>query len=126
MQPEARDAAYLRDVVEYAWRVVRAVDGRTLDGYLADAERQMIVERGVEVIGEAANHVSPATRARYPDVQWQKIVNQRHVLAHEYGRIDQRRLWEVATVHVPALLARLEPDIAPPPPRTPTLWDDPQ
>lgn len=34
---------------------------------------------------------------------------QRHRLAHEYGEIDDRLIWKVATVHVPALIVLIEP-----------------
>ena len=34
----------------------------------------------------------------------------------EYGEILQERIWRVATVHLPALIAQLEPLIPPLPP----------
>ena len=37
-----------------------------------------------------------------------EIAGQRRVLAHDYGRIEHDRVWEVATVHIPALIAQLE------------------
>jgi uncharacterized protein with HEPN domain len=124
MPPEERDAAHLLDMMEYGRRVVRAVGGLTLEAYLGDVDRQMIVERGIEVIGEAANRVSSATRSRHPEIRWRGIIDQRHVLAHDYGRIEQRKLWAVATVHVPVLLQQLERVVPPPPPPSNTSWED--
>jgi uncharacterized protein with HEPN domain len=49
-------------------------------------------------------------------IPWRPIIAKRHVLAHDYGRIDHERIWEVATVHVPELIARLLPLIPPQPP----------
>jgi len=37
------------------------------------------------------------------------------VLAHEYGDIEHRLLWRVATVHIRELIRLLEPLIPPPP-----------
>ena len=119
MPLEERDAAYIGDMITYARRVVRVVCGLDMDTYLADEDRQAIVERYVEVVGEAANRTSADARARYPGVPWRTIIGQRHVLAHDYGRIDHRRLWEVATVFIPQLLEQIDP---PPPPVVPSPW----
>lgn len=59
-------------------------------------------------LGEAANRVSRATWAIHPQVEWQKLANLRHLIAHEYRRIDHTELWRIATEDAPAL-ARLLP-----------------
>jgi hypothetical protein len=38
---------------------------------------------------------------------------QRHRLAHEYGEIDDRLIWNVATVHIAALITQIEPLVQP-------------
>ncbi|OKS89353.1 UPF0331 protein [Mucilaginibacter polytrichastri] len=38
----------------------------------------------IEIIGEAANHISPKIKSDYPDIAWTEIVGMRHVLVHEY------------------------------------------
>ena len=78
--------------------------------------RQRAVERAVKIIGEAAQQVSDDFRRAHPEIPWRPIIAQRHVLAHEYGEILQERIWRVATLHVPALIAQLEPLIPPLPP----------
>jgi len=40
---------------------------------------------------------------RYPDVPWSAIVGIGNVLRHEYQHIDDRRLWEIVTVHLAPL-----------------------
>jgi uncharacterized protein with HEPN domain len=66
------------------------------------------VERSIEIIGEAARRVSREFQEQHPDIPWQKIIAQRHVLAHEYGEIKHERMWRVATVHIPALILQLK------------------
>jgi uncharacterized protein with HEPN domain len=78
-----------------------------LEAYLRNEILQAAVERKIEVIGEAARKVSTDFRLAQPDVPWQKIMGQRHVLAHDYGRIEHDRLWSVVTVHLPELIAQL-------------------
>jgi uncharacterized protein with HEPN domain len=65
--------------------------------------------RLIEIIGEAARQVSSQCQNDHPLIPWQKIVAQRHVIAHEYGEIEPELIWRVATVHIPALIRHLEP-----------------
>jgi uncharacterized protein with HEPN domain len=116
MQPPNPDAAFLWDMLRYAREVNDVVQGLSREAYLQDRVRQLAVERAVEVIGEAARQVSDAFQQAHPEIPWRPIIAQRHVLAHDYGRIDHERIWQVASVHVPALIAHLVPLIPPPPP----------
>jgi uncharacterized protein with HEPN domain len=77
------------------------------------------VERVVEIIGEAARGISGGLRTAHPEVPWQQISATRHILAHEYGRIDNEIMWRIVTVRVPALVQLLTPLLAPPPPSPP-------
>jgi len=116
MQPPSRDAAFLWDMLRSARDVEQVVAGLRRDEYLQERVRQLAAERAVEVLGEAARQVSDAFQQAHPEIPWRPIIAQRHVLAHDYGRIDHERIWEVATVHVPELITRLLPLIPPPPP----------
>jgi uncharacterized protein with HEPN domain len=118
MRPEERDAALLWDMLVHARRAQRFVAGRTLDNYRSDQLLRSAVERVVQVIGEAASKVSQSFRAANPGVPWQPIIKQRHILVHEYGVIDDEKIWRVATLHVPALIGMLE-SLIPPPPANP-------
>lgn len=85
------------------------VAGRSLDDYLNDRMLRGAVERHIEIIGEAARHVSKAFRVSHHDIPWEKIVAQRHVLSHDYGDIEHPLIWEVATLHISDLIGKLEP-----------------
>jgi uncharacterized protein with HEPN domain len=69
------------------------------DSYL----HRRAVERAVQIISEAAGALDPALIASYPEARWKSIIGIGNVLRHDYQRIDDKRLWEIATVHLPAL-----------------------
>jgi uncharacterized protein with HEPN domain len=115
MPREQADVSYLWDMLTAARAVVDFTRERTLDEYSNDLMLRSAVERQVEIIGEAARRVSESFRSEHAEIPWSKIMGQRHVLAHDYGEIKQDRLWQVATVHVPALIAQIEPLLPPPP-----------
>jgi len=115
MRADFRDAGYLLDMLEQARGVVRDVQGRTFGDYHSDEHLRLIVERRIEIIGEAAGRVSRAFREAHPEIPWRRIVAQRNVLVHEYGEIEDELMWGVAKVHIPALIGLLEPLVPPPP-----------
>ena len=64
------------------------------------------------IIGEAASHVTPATRDRCPDVEWGVIRGMRNRLAHAYFDINLGIVWYSATVDTPRLLETVEEILA--------------
>lgn len=115
MQPEQRDAAYLWDMLEAAREALSFTRGITREAYLESPLLQRAVERTIEIIGEAANRISPALREAHPEIPWRKIVAQRNVLVHEYGEIEQGLLWDLVCERVPVLVQQLEAIIPPEP-----------
>ena len=109
MSAEKDDNAYLWDMLTAAHAIETFVKDRTPADYLADLMLRSAVERQVEIIGEAARHISTAFQAAHPEVPWRPMQAQRHVLAHDYGEIRHERIWYVATIHIPALIQQLEP-----------------
>jgi uncharacterized protein with HEPN domain len=109
MRPETPDLGYLWDMRSAALLVRSFVTKITYEQYAGDPLVRSAVERQVEIIGEAARRVSDEFRAAHPEIAWSGIVAQRHVLAHEYGDIDDQLIWRVATVRIPELIALLDP-----------------
>jgi uncharacterized protein with HEPN domain len=67
----------------------------TLDIFEADTRKRWVVERGLEIISEASRHLSPAMKARHPNIPWKKVAGIGNVLRHEYERIAHDVLWQV-------------------------------
>lgn len=112
MQPENRkkdrDAAYLWDMLDATRNIVQFTSNISVDEYIKDRKLQLAVERSLEIIGEAAKKVSSDLQQKNPDIPWNKIIAQRNVIAHEYGEIKQERIWTVVTLHIPALVGKLD------------------
>lgn len=112
MPPEERDLAYLWDMLSAAKDVREFIEGMRYEDYERSKLTQAAVERKIEVIGEAARNVSRPFQQAHPEIPWQLIVAQRHVLAHDYGEIKLEKIWRVAIVHLPVLVDQLNPLIA--------------
>ena len=108
MQPDDRDAAHLWDMLGAAREARAIVEGVPLDRFLGDSLRRRALERLLEILGEAARRVTPAFRAANTGIDWRSLIGQRNILAHEYGRINQRLLYDAASERLPALIDTLE------------------
>jgi len=97
MKPESRDQAYLWDMLQAVEEARELCDGFTFETIASDRRTLLALERLMELIGEAARRVSDEFQRAHPDIAWRKIIGLRNVLAHEYGRIDHRRLFIAAT-----------------------------
>jgi uncharacterized protein with HEPN domain len=64
------------------------------------------VTRELEVIGEAAGEVSPLTRKRHPEIEWEKTRGFSSFAKHEFWRVDPMRLWK-AVEEMPSLKKRI-------------------
>lgn len=119
MSPEERDISYLWDMLDGARTVREFTINVSFEQYFQDRKLQMAVERGIEIIGEAARRLSDSFRLKHPEIPWRNIIAQRNVLIHEYGEIRQERLWMVVNQHIPELIIQLEQLNIPAPPPDP-------
>ncbi|NOS99098.1 MAG: DUF86 domain-containing protein [Phycisphaerales bacterium] len=62
----------------------------------------------IEIIGEAANHVSDATTSCLPGIPWRSIVAMRHRTIHGYDDVNLDIVWDTATRALPGLIAALQ------------------
>jgi uncharacterized protein with HEPN domain len=109
------DESLLWDMLDAARKIRQFVASKSFAEYSRDELLQAGVERKLEIIGEAARLVSDEFQMGHPEIPWHGIVSQRHFLAHEYAEVRHEKLWRVATVHIPELIALLEPLVPPPP-----------
>ena len=76
MLPEERDAAYLWDMLQAAEEVETMLENRDVVAFLDDLVLMRAVERGVEIIGEAARRVSQGFMEAHPEIPWRTIIGQ--------------------------------------------------
>ena len=73
----------------------------------------MAVERGLEILGEAARRVSEEFQQSHLEINWRNMIGLRNVIAHRYEQVQQDRIWAIVTVELNRLLAQLEPLLPP-------------
>jgi len=99
---------YLEDMARSCRKVLRFVAELDREQFLADEKTYDAVVRNLEIVGEAAKHISVDLQRRLPDVDWRKIAGLRDMLAHAYFGIDHDILWDVVQNKVGQLAVPLE------------------
>jgi uncharacterized protein with HEPN domain len=97
--PRAR-LLHIRDEIEGVAKIVR---GLSFPQYQGSYMHRRAVERAVQILSEAAKALPPDVLAKYPNAPWNAIIGIGNILRHEYQRLDDKQLWEIATVHLPKL-----------------------
>ena len=94
---------YLQDIAESCEKILRFTTGLSKPGLIGDVRTYDAVVRNLEIIGEAAKHISKDLRKQLPDIDWRKAAGLRDMLAHVYFGIDNDILWDVVQNKVPQL-----------------------
>lgn len=80
---------------------------RGREAFLADELIQTFIVHHLQVIGEAANRLSPAFQTAHPQLPWSSMAGMRHVLVHDYFKVDLDLVWDTASRDLPALEVKL-------------------
>jgi len=64
--------------------------------------------RQLEIIGEAANHISEDVQISNPDILWARIIGLRNLVVHEYFGVDDHSIWSILQINLPVLKVQLE------------------
>lgn len=90
--------------------IVEATKNRSFAEFQADWILRHGVQRGIEIISEAARRLPPDVVKLYPETPWPKIRAVGNVLRHEYQSISDEIIWSVVVNNLPAL-SRVMTDI---------------
>ncbi len=97
----------VEDILEAASRIEAYIAGLDFEQFQADGKTVDAVVRNLEVIGEAAGHLSRVREEIPSDIPWADVSGMRNVLIHEYFGVDIGILWQTITVDLPPLRASL-------------------
>ncbi len=102
------DSIRLRHMLDACREAVQFSQGRSRNDLDSDRLFQLAMFRLVEIIGEAASHLSKETHALHVGIPWPQIISTRNRLIHGYDQIDHDILWNILTQDLPPLIPTLE------------------
>ncbi|QQR83657.1 DUF86 domain-containing protein [Candidatus Peregrinibacteria bacterium] len=103
MNDNIRNQTRLHHMLDAIYELESYLKGRTFDLYQSDSMFRHACMSQLQIIGEAANHLSVDFKASHSQVPWQSIVDLRNVMVHEYFNLDDEVIWEILEHQVPEL-----------------------
>lgn len=102
------DRLPMHQMLEHAREAVEMVRSHNRTELGSNRTLQLALAHLILVVGEAAARVSPAGRARHPEIPWSKAIGARNFIAHGYDRIDYDVVWGTIAEDFPPLVMSLE------------------
>jgi uncharacterized protein with HEPN domain len=93
----------LTDILDASQQTRQYAEGYTFERLVADRKTQDAIVRNLEIMGEAAKHVSSVIKKRHPEIPWKSLAGIRDRLIHDYFGINYEILWQVITQELPIL-----------------------
>ena len=102
------DTVSIRHMFDHAVEAVEMARGCSRADLDRDRQLNLALVRLVEIIGEAAKRVGPATCEAHPQVPWSQIIGTRNRLIHGYDRVNFDILWRIVRDELPSLVEQLK------------------
>lgn len=100
------DRACLFDILDAIGGVERYLSTR--ESFDSDERTQTWMVSRLQIIGEAARHLSQDFRDRHSEVPWRLVIGMRNHLVHGYFDIDPDIVWAAITERIPELKAHVD------------------
>lgn len=107
MIAENKDVVRLKHILDAANKIISYYKIYLETGEKTDLLSEAI-ERNLIIIGEASRCLSEEFKSSNTQIPWHSIIGFRHILVHEYHRIDQDILWDVTGQKIPELIDDIE------------------
>ena len=95
MREPLKDRIRLEHIQNSIANVFQYTEGKTLEQLKNNSMLFYAVVKNIEIIGEAAYHLTKAFCNEHPEVPWKDVMLMRNVLVHDYYRIDANEVWKV-------------------------------
>lgn len=96
---------HMRDAAQ---KLVQFCSGRTRADLDSDDMLSLAAARLLEILGEAATHVSTELQAEAPDIPWRLIIGTRNRLIHAYANVDHDIVWSIVQGDLVPLIRNLD------------------
>ena len=118
MREPIRDRERLEHIIAAIDRIIRYTSDKSYEDLVADDMMYYAVVKNIEIIGEAANMLTPQFQQTNSETPWKMVKGMRNYIVHEYFQIDDIVVWDVVKNNLPELRAQVSRYLAE------TNWDN--
>lgn len=103
MKNKTGDEARLRHILDSINEIQDYTKSTDFEEFTKNSMKKYATIKQLEIIGEAANHISDEMKNEYSDVEWREITGLRNILIHEYFGVDEHVVWIIISKDIPKL-----------------------
>lgn len=83
----------------------KATEGKSFDTCMDDWVVRHAIQRGIEIVSEAARRIPDNLADSHPEINWKQVRGIGNILRHDYHNIQDEVIWDVVKLHLPRLKA---------------------
>ena len=108
MKGESGDKARLEHILDPIQEIKNYTRSSSFKEFETESMMKFACIKQIEIIGEAANHLSEAIKSQHHSIDWRAIVALRNILIHEYFGVDDRIVWNIIQSDLPNFESQIQ------------------
>jgi uncharacterized protein with HEPN domain len=108
MKSKLGDKARIQHILDAIKEIYGYSSDISIKDFQSNSMMQYATIKQLEIIGEAANHLTEHFKRLYKEIQWQEIIGLRNLLIHEYFGVDTKIVWDIIKNDIPLLKTQVE------------------
>jgi len=102
------DRERIRHMLNAIEKIFTYTESLTYEQFYSNEMVQDATIKNFEIIGEAAYHISKDLKRQYDEVPWKVVEGLRHILVHDYYKVNPEILWNTRDNNLTDLQISLE------------------
>ncbi|MEW6507815.1 MAG: DUF86 domain-containing protein [Bacteroidota bacterium] len=102
------DKARLQHIYDAILEIESYIKNSSYEVFHSNTMMHYACIKQLEIIGEAANHLTSHFKILNSEIQWREIIDLRNLLIHEYFGIDTKIVWDIITSDIVLLKSQIK------------------
>jgi uncharacterized protein with HEPN domain len=107
MRSKLGDKERIQHILDAITEIENYIDKATKEQFLNNSMMRFASIKQIEIIGEAANQITDATKNKFSEIEWKQITGLRNILVHEYFGVDNSLVWQIVITDIPLLKEKI-------------------
>jgi uncharacterized protein with HEPN domain len=103
-----RDKTILAKIKEESKEAINLIGTHDKEEFIKNPYIHRSVALTLINIGELATHLSTEIKNQNNHIPWKDLSSFRNIIAHHYGTLDKKDIWDYAKTEIPPLINQLE------------------
>lgn len=108
MKSKLADEVRLKHILDAISEIEQYTKSNSIENFSKNSMLKFASVKQLEIIGEAANHISEELIKEFPEIKWRNVIGLRNLLVHEYFGIDIQIVWNIIVNDLPKLKIQIK------------------